>query len=571
MRLPTRAVTISALLAAACATGVASPETGRAGAVLDSTSRESAVVRWALSHAPVDEATRTRVAALAAKGTAEADEELFSIGEPARRVLLALTATDAALAARTAPLRARMQDLQDEVERRDLHCDLNYLSTLGPAAAARVARIVPEGAPREGAVAWCMDRAGSLRWEPALDRFVVAPPWDRDQAPRRWRGRDTVILRRTAGMNCPSTAFTAEFWVRWPERKPQYLLADECWPEMSPSVPVDRERGGCFRRNHRGDGTATLDFTYAIAVPGTRGGWYTVESAPLRVSTQWEHVAVSSDGRVIRLFRNGEMVAARDAAGVPFVGGVTDLALGVRPDGLKDRRADFDLRAFRVSEGARYTADFVPPRRFERDGSTVLLLDFTPGNDTLRDLSGGGHDAAGQGAWIAPLDLEALRSELAVFGGSSGPTVLAEAERGGRSGQWFVSDRPQYSEGVNLEIWSDQDPGAEGHVATIPFRVPSAGRWRLHFVGGGLHRGDQGFSPFSWRVDDGAWTPVVGPLPALYGILGRSDLDLSPLGVAELSAGEHVFRLRLLSRRRHKDHRWSLWMDALVLAEADGR
>ncbi len=68
-------------------------------------------------------------------------------------------------------------------------------------------------------------------------------------------------------------------------------------------------------------------------------------------------------------------------------------------------------------------------------------------------------------------------------------------------------------------------------------------------------------------MDDGPWTPVFGPTPALYGILGRSDLDLSPLGIAELGRGEHIFRIRLLARRRHPDQKWSLWVDALALQE----
>ncbi len=417
---------------------------GFAPAPLAGTSREAALTRWVLTYAPTDDVLRARIAELAARGTPEAAAELFAIGEPARRVLLELAASDDALAERTAALRARMQDLQDEVERRDLYCDLRYLPTLGPAAAERVARIVPVEAPKEGAVAWCMERAGSLRWEPTLDRYVLAPPWDRDQAPRRWRHRDTVTLQRTQGLISPSSAFTAEFWVRWPAPSPQSLLGEEAWPGMSPNVPVDRECGFTFRRTYRGGGTATLDLTFAIRP----NGWWTVESAPLHVSTLWEHIAVASDGRVVRIYRDGALVAARDASGVEFTRGCRDLALGVVPDGWSDRRANFDLRAFRISEGARYPTEFVPPHRFEKDGSTILLLDFTPGRESLTDLSGGGHDASGEGHWIAPHDPAALGAELEAFGGPPGAVVVAEAERGGRSGQWYVSDRPQYSEGA---------------------------------------------------------------------------------------------------------------------------
>jgi len=47
----------------------------------------------------------------------------------------------------------------------------------------------------------------------------------------------------------------------------------------------------------------------------------------------------------------------------------------------------------------------------------------------------------------------------------------------------------------------------------------------------------------------------------VFGLAGHSDADLSPLGVTELTEGEHVFRLRLQARRGHQDHHWSLWFD----------
>ena len=551
------------VLAAVETSARADAESGSSPLLLRSDSREARLAGWALTYAPKQPSLRSSVEALLRETGPEAEQKLFLLGEPARRVLLELAATDPVLAVRTSALRRKMQDLADEVERRDLYCDLRYLTALGDVAADRVARIVPPDAPTKGAVAWCMERAGSLRYEPASDRYVVLPIWGRHQSPRRWRHRDTVHIEKSARLISASSPFTAEFWVRWPTNGYQSLLGDESWPGMSAKVAVERENGFTIRRRNHGSGTAVLEFTCAT----TERTWWSVTSAPLHVTSQWEHIAVSSDGAVVRLFRDGALVAARSTKNTSFVRGVRDLSLGVVPDGWKDRRAHFDLRALRISEGSRYTDEFVPPTDFGHDSATILLLDFTPDTTILADQSGGGRVARGQGHWIPAHDPSALGTDLQSVGAEPAAMIVAEAERGGRTDQWYVADRSQFSEGVCLEIWSDQDPGSEGHTASIPFRVPRAGTWRIHLIGAGLHRGSAGVSPFAWSVDGGASTTVFGPRPSLYGLLGRSNLDLSSLGTARLTEGEHVLHVQLLARRRQPDRRWSLWIDAVALQE----
>ena len=57
------------------------------------------------------------------------------------------------------------------------------------------------------------------------------------------------------------------------------------------------------------------------------------------------------------------------------------------------------LAEIRISSTARYSASFVPARRFAPDGSTLALYPLDEGAGQIaRDASGNGHDASLQGA-----------------------------------------------------------------------------------------------------------------------------------------------------------------------------
>ena len=101
---------------------------------------------------------------------------------------------------------------------------------------------------------------------------------------------------------------------------------------------------------------------------------------------------------------------------------------------------------------------------------------------------------------------------------------------------------------------------------TTGLALQKAGTYRVWFVGGNLERhvGEAPFdySPFSWRVDDAPAQRVAGGVPTVTGM--RVERGMSALGVVELMAGEHVFDLRLVDRRKTDNH-WSLWFDGIVL------
>lgn len=560
-----RVALATAVAVAAVATALGAPESAP--------TREESVVRWALSYAPMDHTTRHRVAAIARECAPDAEAQIFAIGEPARRALMELAVAEPPLAPRVRRWLARMQALEDAVEERGLATDLGTLAALGDGGASRVARLVPQDAAADP-VRWCAERAGSLRFLPALDRMVVREAWGEDQAPFRLRERQSLSVARTEGLVAFDGPLTLEMWVRVIAPHQVYLATDEAWPDMSPDAPAAVEAGFAFRRNARGPGTATLEMTCGVAPRG----WWTVESAPLRTSPAagaappFEHVAIVSDGKAVRLFRDGELVAARALDGARFVRGVGDLCLGLRRGAWHDRRTGIDVRAFRVSEGARYAAEFVPAQRLERDGATLLLLDFAPvppssidGRTVLRDLAGQGRDGVSQdGRFVPHVTGARLREQLASLGGGAADVVVAETEDGGGTARWSFMARDDRSGGVGADIWAEDDAGPAGHVLSVPFRVPSAGRHRVWQIGSGINRERDGPSPFAWRIDDGPWTPVLRPVLSIFGVRGAELLDAAPLGVADLAAGDHVLRLRLLSRRDAPDRRWSLWVDAFA-------
>jgi hypothetical protein len=146
--------------------------------------------------------------------------------------------------------------------------------------------------------------------------------------------------------------------------------------------------------------------------------------------------------------------------------------------------------------------------------------------------------------------------------------IVVEAEVGRWSPGWSVNQRSGgYSGGTVLEIWSDVDPGPEGFWAEAKFRLPARGTFELIFAGSSLRAlvaGNRDVSPFVWTVDDGAEHIVDTPLQVIKNVAGAPQ-GISVLDTVDLNAGEHTFRLRLLSRRNVPDNRWSLWFDAIAL------
>ncbi len=529
--------------------------------------RNEQVLGYVSTYAPIDAAVRRRVADLAGMDDAAAELRLVEMGEPARRVLLGLAASRPKIEKRVAAVLDRLGSLHAEVARRGLDHDVGWLAAAGAAGTERLDRILPKEAPRKDAAAWWTLHGRRFRWDPTSDRFVAAAG---TAVSLRLRDHTRVRLANSANLVTPESAFTLELSYRSPDAATQiYLAGDEAWPELSnEKMRFDTKCGWVLRRIPDGKGAAYLQFCAAVAP----NDWWAISSAPLPATQQWEHLALVSTGDAVRIYRDGECVAAGRCDDRKFLKSPTDLYVGpcetVR-DGANwaVRVAHHDVRGVRLSEGARYKDDFTPQAVLDRDGATLALLEFEYGATRLRDVSGQGHDGVNLGGrWNSAIDPADVRSVFEAFGAKLGELTVVEAETGAASADWWVSERHAMSDGFIFEIWSDRETDALGHWAKVPLRVEKAGRYRVWYAGGSLERhvgeAPYDYSPFSWRIDDAPAQRVAGGVPTASGM--RVERGISALGVVDLAAGEHVFELRLLARRTSDDH-WSLWFDGIVL------
>ena len=107
----------------------------------------------------------------------------------------------------------------------------------------------------------------------------------------------------------------------------------------------------------------------------------------------WTHVALTYDGRVARLFVDGQLGAESEAAG-DLLHAEMPLYIGAEPNGLGDPVSQFVglIDEVRVSSVVRYEGAFTPERVFDADERTLLLLHFdTPLLGAHPDDSGRGN------------------------------------------------------------------------------------------------------------------------------------------------------------------------------------
>ena len=522
---------------------------------------------YALTFGPVGAEMRAEierlVAELGAPHAAQrngAVQALVRLGEPAFRVLGSLEPADPEVRQSIRTIRQRLRGQRDAVIRSGLYRDVDALARVGPAALGRLRRILPPDAPRDGVSAWWGRHGADYRWVPGSDRFVRWQPWR--GLPLRFRERDFVEIARSEDLADLGKSFTVEMWVRWPVRQSgvQYLLGDEAWPGMHAGVSVDVNSGWVLRRfTQNGLGRFNV-------VMGKRPSeWTPLVSNYVKVTDEWEHVALAKSRDWVRIFLNGMRVAEKRCAGMRFNTSPTPLYLGARRFAHDDRNTEQDLRAFRLSRGARYTEEFDPPQEFTEDDTTLVLLDFSGDNDAhLRDLGGGDHHGSASGTrWIRALDPERVADTLRQIGVTGGPITVFEAERGSFHGGWRTTDHDLFSEGQGAFIFTNEEPDDEGHTVTLRFTVARPGRYRIFFAGDGLHKLPVGVSAFTWSVGGGEVHLASTERPTLLGIPGASGLSL--LGTLELTEGEHGFRLRLTGRRTEAPKGYALWFDALIL------
>ena len=116
----------------------------------------------------------------------------------------------------------------------------------------------------------------------------------------------------------------------------------------------------------------------------------------------WNHIAIVKQDGIITVFMNGDPLMAQSVAGLRFHPAPTNLFLGIRRHTVPTRSSNADYGALRITDRVRYTRKFKPQKVFQKDGRTVLLLDFNVGQGgVVPDTGGGGHHGLiDGGAWL---------------------------------------------------------------------------------------------------------------------------------------------------------------------------
>jgi hypothetical protein len=208
----------------------------------------------------------------------------------------------------------------------------------------------------------------------------------------QFASRGFVELEKTQNMIDLNGSFTVEVWVRFPKdtSKSQINLiaGDEAWKGMSTDFDVPHSSCGWVLRTLPPEGGRGALVQFNIA--DSDKDWIGIGGVPSKLfDGAWHHVAVAKTPETIRVFADGKQLAEKNCKGLKFVPCPSDLYLGVRKYGYENRRFEGDIRAFRVSNKARFVRAFQPQLTFGKDATTELLLDFaSEEKDTILDLSG---------------------------------------------------------------------------------------------------------------------------------------------------------------------------------------
>lgn len=142
------------------------------------------------------------------------------------------------------------------------------------------------------------------------------------------------------------------------------------------------------------------------------------------------HIAVVHSGTTYTIYRDGVSVATTtDVDNIPYLSG-SPLYIGTGPfesAGTPYYKLNGNLSELRVSNVARYTANFTPPRRqLESDSNTKLLLHFNRNDATFIDSSPSNHAITAYGN--AKQLCSPCGSGVAYFDGSGDCLTVADGD-----------------------------------------------------------------------------------------------------------------------------------------------
>lgn len=280
-----------------------------------------------------------------------------------------------------------------------------------------------------------------------------------------------------------------------------------------------------------------------------KGGAFPLRSA-VSIGT-WHHLAWCLNDDSLSVFLDGQPTYTRlESVDLDPLRALGDhslpLSLGV-PGSIPGQATFFgQIRGFRVSSSAKYSAPFTPPDRLPREADTEILLDFSqPRANLIMDLSGKGHHGAVTGAqWVR---LSEVKPEIVVTSdgqdnrrtlwrstGVSGPTFRKAAAG------WINERQP--SEGPLREV-ARTDEYIEIAAPDLIHRRLTADRmlisqgpdgpWRPSFPGTWIDEGSMGPGVAVSSADDPILTLAAGqqfgaPIDLLRTIDPTENIALPP-------------------------------------------
>jgi hypothetical protein len=197
------------------------------------------------------------------------------------------------------------------------------------------------------------------RREPVAADFTALPPRRGEGCPG-WAldldGKKDCLAVASGLLDVPDGPITVEGWARIREYKGRRAFITK----------TQGSEFGIFVNDGKPDFSVHL------------GGRYVSARAkkPALRKNRWHHIAGVHDGREVRLYVDGRLVAAKKGTGKRKRNG-HPFYIGADPDGRGRPMSFFDglIDEVRISTVARYRGErFDPPRRHERDGQTALLL-----------------------------------------------------------------------------------------------------------------------------------------------------------------------------------------------------
>jgi hypothetical protein len=190
-------------------------------------------------------------------------------------------------------------------------------------------------------------------------------------------------------------AITLEAWVY--KTALNTVSLQENLMDKSTKLPT---RAGYFLGIHDPAGEEPDSWEFNIS-NGTDEGCYLIVPFDMSLLNQWFHVAGVALANTLQLYINGQLVGEMDTCGEQVTPNTLDLVLG--------RWSPIDVAYFlgildevRISNVARYDANFTPPARFAPDANTMALWHMDEGQGlTIYDASGNGNNGTISGAmWV---------------------------------------------------------------------------------------------------------------------------------------------------------------------------